>query len=93
MSQANIPATDKVGARTLINTNGLLSTLKYPNYFYQYATGIKTGTRARLGIVWCLRQQKGDLEVIGVVRIARQRTTDITIQKICWLMLLIIIRL
>ena len=33
MSQANIPATDKVRARTLINTNGLLSTLKYPNYF------------------------------------------------------------
>lgn len=63
MSQANIPATDKVGARTLINTNGLLSTLKYPNYFYQYATGIKTGTRARLGIVWCLRRRKAILRL------------------------------
>ena len=67
MSQANIPATDKVGARTLINTNGLLSTLKYPNYFYQYATGIKTGHTSQAGYCLVSSAQKGDLEVIGVV--------------------------
>ena len=44
-----------------------MSTLKYPNYFYQYATGIKTGHTSQAGYCLVSSAQKGDLEVIGVV--------------------------
>ena len=77
MSQANIPATDKVGARTLINTNGLLSTLKYPNYFCRLCgTGIKTGHTSQAGYCSVSSAQKGDLEVIGVVLNLQRQKDD-----------------
>ena len=62
-----IPATDKTTQRTFISTNGLLSTLRYPNYYYEYATGIKTGHTSQAGYCMVSSAKKGDLEVIGVL--------------------------
>lgn len=67
MSQAIIPATEKVGSRTMINTNGLLSTLKYSDYYYQNATGVKTGHTSQAGFCLVSSAQEGDLEVIAVL--------------------------
>lgn len=67
MSQAIIPATEKTGSRTFINTNGLLSTLKYPNYYYKNATGVKTGHTSQAGFCLVSSAQEGALEVISVL--------------------------
>ncbi len=62
-----IPATDKTTQRTFISTNGLLSTLRYPNYYYENAIGVKTGHTSQAGYCLVSAGQKGALEVIGVV--------------------------
>ena len=67
MDQAVIPATAKTGTRTFVNTNGLLSYLKYTNYFYSYAIGVKTGHTSQAGYCLISAAQKGDLEVVGVL--------------------------
>ncbi len=66
MAQATIPATDYVGTRTFINTNGLLSTIRYADYYYQYAIGVKTGHTAQAGYCLVSAAKNGNLEVIGV---------------------------
>lgn len=66
MTQATIPATDYVGTRTFINTNGLLSTIRYTDYYYQYAIGVKTGHTSQAGYCLVSAAKKGNLEVIGV---------------------------
>ena len=67
LARVVIPATDKTTQRTFISTNGLLSTLRYPNYYYEYATGIKTGHTSQAGYCMVSSAKKGDLEVIGVL--------------------------
>ena len=67
MPRVIIPATDKTTQRTFISTNGLLSTLKYPNYYYENAIGVKTGHTSEAGYCLVSAGQKGALEVIGVV--------------------------
>ena len=67
MTQAIIPPTEKVGTRTFINTNGLLSTLKYTGYYYSYAIGVKTGHTSQAGYCLVSAAKKGNLEVVGVV--------------------------
>lgn len=67
MAQAVIPATDKSGVRTFLNTNGLISTLRYGNYYYQNAIGVKTGHTSQAGFCLVSAAKKGDFEVIGAV--------------------------
>lgn len=67
MTQAVIPATEKSDTRTFTNTNGLISTLKYTNYFYENAIGVKTGHTSQAGFCLVSAAKEGDLEVIGAV--------------------------
>lgn len=47
-----VDATNMSGQRHFYNTNGLLSNMRYSGYYYQYATGIKTGSTDAAG--YCL---------------------------------------
>lgn len=67
MSRVSIPATDKTAARTMINTNGLLSKIKYTDYYYHNAIGVKTGHTGQAGFCLVSAAQKGDFEVVAVL--------------------------
>ncbi len=62
-----LPATNMSDKRYFINTNNLVSRMRYPYYFYEKATGIKTGSTDQAG--YCLvssAEDKGK-SVIAVV--------------------------
>ncbi len=62
-----LPATNMSDERYFINTNNLVSRMRYPYYFYEKATGIKTGSTDQAG--YCLvssAEDKGK-SVIAVV--------------------------
>ncbi len=62
-----LPATNMSDQRYFINTNNLVSLMRYPYYFYDKATGIKTGSTSEAG--YCLvssAEDKGK-SVISVV--------------------------
>lgn len=67
MSRVSIPATEKTAARTMINTNGLLSMIKYTNYYYSSAIGVKTGHTSQAGFCLVSAAKKGDFETIAVL--------------------------
>ena len=67
MPQAVIPQTEMSGRRTFTNTNGLLSTLRYSDYYYQNAIGVKTGHTSQAGYCLVSAAKQGDLEVVGVL--------------------------
>lgn len=62
-----LPATDMSDKRYFINTNNLVSLMRYPYYFYDKATGIKTGSTSEAG--YCLVSSASDKgkSVISVV--------------------------
>lgn len=66
-AKAVIPATNKTSQRTFISTNGLLSTQRYANYYYENAIGIKTGHTIEAGYSLVSAAQKGALEVVAVL--------------------------
>lgn len=53
--------------RYYINTNGLLSTMRYREYFYDKATGIKTGATKEAGNCLVSSAKDGIFETIAVV--------------------------
>lgn len=62
-----LPATNMSDKRYFINTNNLVSLMRYPYYFYDKATGIKTGSTSEAG--YCLvssAEDKGK-SVIAVI--------------------------
>ncbi len=62
-----LPATNMSEKRYFINTNNLVSRMRYPYYFYDYATGIKTGSTSEAGYCLVSSAEKGDKSVIGVI--------------------------
>ncbi len=62
-----LPATNMSDKRYFINTNNLVSRMRYPYYFYDYATGIKTGSTTEAGYCLVASAKKGDKSVISVV--------------------------
>lgn len=62
-----IPATNMSEKRYFINTNNLVSRMRYPYYFYDYATGIKTGSTTEAGYCLVASAEKGEKSVISVV--------------------------
>ncbi|MBR5155771.1 MAG: D-alanyl-D-alanine carboxypeptidase [Clostridia bacterium] len=62
-----LPATNMSDQRYFINTNNLVSRMRYPYYFYEKATGIKTGSTDQAG--YCLVSSAEDRgkSVIAVV--------------------------
>ena len=64
-----VPETNKSGARTLSNSNGLInenSTL-YPGYLYEYAHGIKTGHTNDAGYCLVSTAEKDGVQLICIV--------------------------
>lgn len=53
--------------RYYINTNGLLSTMRYTTYYYKYATGIKTGHTSKAGNCLVASASRDGIELIGVI--------------------------
>ncbi len=62
-----LPATNMSDKRYFINTNNLVSRMRYPYYFYDYATGIKTGSTSEAGYCLVSSAEKGDKSVIAVI--------------------------
>jgi D-alanyl-D-alanine carboxypeptidase (penicillin-binding protein 5/6) len=62
-----LPATNMSEQRYYINTNNLVSRMRYPYYFYDYATGIKTGSTSEAGYCLVSSAEKGDKSVIAVI--------------------------
>lgn len=62
-----IPATNMSEERYYINTNNLVSRMRYADYFYDKATGIKTGHTEDAGHCLVSSAKDGDKEVIAVV--------------------------
>lgn len=62
-----VPATNMHDQRHFYNTNGLLSRLKYSDYMYSYATGIKTGHTTESGQCLVSSAEKDGRTLIAVV--------------------------
>lgn len=63
-----IPPTNKTEKeRYYINTNGLLSTMRYSGYYYKGATGVKTGFTQKAGNCLVSSAKKDGIELIGVI--------------------------
>ena len=62
-----VPATNMSEARSLHETNALVSTWRITGYWYQYATGIKTGYTPEAGYCLASSATKGDRHLIAVV--------------------------
>lgn len=62
-----LPETNMSDKRYFINTNNLVSRMRYPYYFYDKATGIKTGSTTEAGYCLVSSAEDGDKSVIAVV--------------------------
>jgi len=62
-----LPETNMSDRRYFINTNNLVSRMRYPYYFYDYATGIKTGSTSEAGYCLVSSAEKGDKSIIAVI--------------------------
>ncbi len=71
-----LPATNMSEQRYYINTNNLVSRMRYPYYFYDYATGIKTGSTSEAGYCLVSSAEKGDKSVIAVIFNAEDISTS-----------------
>lgn len=71
-----LPATNMSEQRYYINTNNLVSRMRYPYYFYEYATGIKTGSTSEAGYCLVSSAEKGDKSVIAVIFKAEDVSTS-----------------
>ncbi|MBE5039170.1 D-alanyl-D-alanine carboxypeptidase family protein [Ructibacterium gallinarum] len=68
IAHIKIPPTNKTEKeRYYINTNGLLSTMRYLEYYYKGANGIKTGNTSQAGNCLVFSAVQNGMELIGVV--------------------------
>ena len=68
IAHIKIPPTNKTEKeRYYINTNGLLSTMRYLDYAYKGANGIKTGNTSQAGNCLVFSAVQNGMELIGVV--------------------------
>lgn len=68
IAHIKIPPTNKTEKeRYYINTNGLLSTMRYTNYYFKGANGIKTGHTSKAGNCLVSSAKRDGLEFIGVI--------------------------
>ena len=63
----DLPATNMHEARTLHTTNALISTWRVREYYYEEATGIKTGSTPEAGYCLASSATRGDKDLIAVV--------------------------
>lgn len=62
-----IPQTNMSEERYYINTNGLLSAMRYTDYFYKYSNGIKTGYTQKAGNCLVSSATRDGMQFIGVL--------------------------
>ncbi len=62
-----VPATNKSAERVLYSTNNLISTYKDKHYYYEYATGMKTGTTDAAGRCLAATADNGNIQLICIV--------------------------
>lgn len=62
--------------RYFINTNNLVSRMRYPHYFYEYATGIKTGSTSEAGSCLVSSAEKDGISVICVLLNSEDNSTS-----------------
>ncbi|MGN8968523.1 D-alanyl-D-alanine carboxypeptidase family protein [Intestinimonas sp. HCP28S3_D6] len=62
-----VPATNLHEARELHETNALVSTWRITGYYYQYATGIKTGSTPEAGYCLASSATKDGVNLVAVV--------------------------
>ena len=62
-----LPETNMSDKRYFINTNNLVSRMRYPTYFYDKATGIKTGSTTEAGYCLVASAEDEGKSVISVV--------------------------
>ncbi len=68
IAHIKIPPTNKTEEeRYYINTNGLVSTMRYSQFYYKGATGIKTGYTDEAGNCLVASAQRGNAELIAVL--------------------------
>lgn len=68
IAHIKIPPTNKTEKeRYYINTNGLISTMRYTNYYYKGANGIKTGYTGKAGNCLVSSARRDGIELIGVI--------------------------
>ena len=66
IAHIKIPPTNKTEERYYINTNGLLSAMRYREYIYKGASGIKTGRTTEAGACLVSSAKRNNMELIGV---------------------------
>lgn len=73
-----IPATNKSDARYLSNTNGLINqnSISYPGYYYEAASGIKTGHTDDAGYCLISTASKNGMTLLAVVMGGRARPKE-----------------
>lgn len=62
-----LPVTNKSDRRYFINTNNLISRMKFTDYYYDKAIGIKTGSTEQAGHCLVAGAARGERELISVV--------------------------
>lgn len=68
IAHIKIPPTNKTEEeRYYINTNGLVSTMRYSQFYYKGATGIKTGYTDEAGNCLVASAKRGNAELIAVL--------------------------
>ena len=67
IAHIKIPPTNLSEERYFINTNGLLSTMRYLDYYYEPAIGVKTGYTSEAGNCLVAAAQKGGMTLLSVV--------------------------
>lgn len=67
IAHIKIPPTNMSPQRYYINTNGLLSKMRYTEYYYKNSTGIKTGHTSEAGNCLVSSAKRGGMELIGVI--------------------------
>lgn len=78
--------TNKHGEQVITSTNGILPGSSYPNYYYEYAIGIKTGHTEPAGYCLISAADKDGLRLLCVVLGCGSRTSsfDQTIKLYNW---------
>ena len=71
-----LPKTNMSDERYFINTNNLVSRMRYPYYFYDKATGIKTGSTSQAGSCLVASAQDGSKSVISVLFNSEDNSTS-----------------
>ena len=70
-----VPATNMSDERTLYTTNWMMNP-GYPTYYYEYVSGVKTGTTSRAGRCIISTASKDGYNYIGIVMGAKNENSD-----------------